>query len=79
MDVVDVTERLMAEFEDRLALNVISQVVNRSRRDLEGTALGSLPEQVERLARQRLLEAAQVPRQRSSAGLRLVRGASPRG
>jgi hypothetical protein len=28
VDVIDVTERLMAEFEDRLGLQVISGVVN---------------------------------------------------
>ena len=54
MDVVDVTERLMAEFEDRLGLEVISRVVNGSRRDLSGTPAGALPELVERLSRQRL-------------------------
>lgn len=54
MDVVDVTERLMAEFEDRLGLEVISRVVNGSRRDLAGTPAGALPELVERLSRQRL-------------------------
>lgn len=65
MDVVDVTERLMAEFEDRLELNVISRVVTGSRRDLEGTADGGSPQEVERLARQRLLDTARVPRPRS--------------
>ena len=54
MDVVDVTERLMAEFEDRLGLDVISGVVNGARRDLAGTPAGALPELVERLSRQRL-------------------------
>lgn len=57
MDVVDVTERLMAEFEDRLGLAVISRVVNGARRDLAGTPAGALPELVERLARQRLQDA----------------------
>lgn len=56
MDVIDVTERLMAEFEDRLELNVISRVVSGCRRDLEGTPNGPLPELLERLARQRLLD-----------------------
>ena len=66
MDVVDVTERLMAEFEDRLQLNVISQVVRRSRHELDGTDAAASPQDVERLARQRLLEAVQVPQPRSS-------------
>lgn len=57
MDVIDVTERLMAEFEDRLGLEVISGVVNGCRRDLSGTPSGALPELVERLARQRLGDA----------------------
>lgn len=59
MDVIDVTERLMAEFEDRLGLNVITGVVNRCRRDLDGTPTGPLPELLERLARQRLLDAVE--------------------
>lgn len=56
MDVVDVTERLMAEFEHRLGLDEISRVVTGCRHDLEGTPAGALPELVERLARQRLLD-----------------------
>ena len=56
MDVIDVTERLMAEFEHRLHLNVISRVVNGCRRDLAGTPSGPMPELLERLARQRLLD-----------------------
>ena len=56
MDVIDVTERLMAEFEDRLELQVISGVVNACRRDLQGTPSGPMPELLERLARQRLLD-----------------------
>ena len=58
MDVVDVTERLMAEFEDRLGLQIISGVVNSCRRDLQGTPTGPMPELLERLARQRLLDVA---------------------
>ncbi len=57
MDVVDVAERLMAEFEDRLGLDVISKVVNSCRRDLNCAPAGALPELVDRLARQRLLHA----------------------
>ena len=73
MDVIDVTARLMAEFEDRLGLQVISGVVNACRRDLQGTPSGPLPELLERLARQRLLdlaegrEGAPVPRPRPAA------------
>lgn len=56
MNVVDVTERLMAEFEDRLGLKHITDVVRTCRRDLDGMPTGALPELVERLARQRLLD-----------------------
>lgn len=59
MDVVDVTERLMAEFESRLDLAVITKVVGGCRRDLDASPVGALPELVERLARQRLLEMTQ--------------------
>ncbi len=68
MDVIDVTERLMAEFEDRLGLQVISGVVNACRRDLQGTPSGPLPELLERLARQRLLDlVVQLPQPRPPA------------
>ena len=69
MDVIDVTERLMAEFEDRLGLQVITGVVNACRRDLQGTPSGPMPELLERLARQRLLDvvgALPVPQPRPS-------------
>jgi hypothetical protein len=72
VDVIDVTERLMAEFEDRLDLSVISRVVSGCRRDLEGTPAGPMPELLERLARQRLLDVAgesRAKRQRSDADL----------
>lgn len=72
MDVVDVTERLMAEFEDQLGLDQISRVVTSCRHDLEGTSAGALPELVERLARQRLLDALEssvLPEPRSSVRL----------
>jgi len=59
VDVVDVTERLMAEFEDRLGLDLISRIVTVCRRDLANKPEGDLPELVERLARQRLLAAMQ--------------------
>ena len=68
MDVIDVTERLMAEFEDRLGLQVISGVVNACRRDLQGTPSGPMPELLERLARQRLLDVVvQLPQPRPVA------------
>lgn len=60
MTVVDVTERLMAEFEDRLSLPEITRVVARCRQDLQGTPAGALPELVERSARQRLLSASRA-------------------
>ncbi len=73
MDVVDVAERLMAEFEDRLGLPQITQVVRDCRRDLEGTPDGALPELVERLARQRLLDLTRrsLPGPRSSRVIQL--------
>ena len=56
-DAVDVTERLMAEFEHRLGLDQIIRIVTGCRRDLVDTPPGPLPELLERLARQRLLDA----------------------
>ena len=61
MDVIDVTERLMAEFEDRLGLERITAVVNGCRRDLGAIPETALPELVERLARQRLVELLDLP------------------
>jgi len=55
VDVIDVTEQLMAEFEDRLDLKVISTVVGGCRRDLEDAQGTAAPDQLERLARSRLL------------------------
>ena len=60
MDVIDVSERLMAEFEDRLPLELISRVVRDCRRDLDCTPAGALPEMLERLARQRLLGSTEL-------------------
>lgn len=54
--VADVTERLMAEFEDRLELSLIARVVLGCRRDLACSPAAALPELIERLARQRLLD-----------------------
>jgi hypothetical protein len=56
--VADITERLMAEFEDRLTLDVICQVVQGCRADLSCSPPAALPELIDRLARQRLLDAA---------------------
>ena len=73
MDVVDVAERLMAEFEDRLGLDVITGVVNQCRRELSEGPAGAVPELVEQRSRERLLDAvrqAAVPRPRAPRGLR---------
>ena len=51
----DVTERLLAEFEGRLELGVVSRVVLETRAQLDCSPQGALPELVERAARQRLL------------------------
>jgi len=50
--------RLSAEFAPRVQPSVISRVVVGSRVDLSGAPGPALPELVERLARQRLLQAA---------------------
>jgi hypothetical protein len=50
----DIVERMFREFEDRLPLKLILDVVNGARRDLHGTPAGALPELTERLARHRL-------------------------
>ncbi|MCW2620696.1 MAG: hypothetical protein JWL64_298 [Frankiales bacterium] len=57
----DVVERLLAEFEDRLPLSAISVTVQGAARDLRGVPLDAQAELVERLARQRLLDAQQPP------------------
>lgn len=56
--VADVVERLMPETEGRLELGVISQVALGCRTDLDCSPVSSLPELIERLARQRLLDRA---------------------
>ncbi|MCD2195835.1 hypothetical protein LQ327_20900 [Actinomycetospora endophytica] len=53
--VVAAVARLRAEFRHRSPANV-EPVVAACRRDLDGSPPGALPELVERLARQRLLE-----------------------
>ncbi len=68
LTVADVTERLMAEFEGRLGLAVIAQVVRDCRASVH--VEGSQPphEQLEIMARRRLLDqptAADVPAPRT--------------
>jgi hypothetical protein len=58
VSVADVTERLMLEFGAVLPLADVSHAVLQSFKDLAAAPLGALPELVERLARQRLHEAA---------------------
>ena len=53
-----ITERLMIEFGDRVQVSTISEIVLECRHDLQGSPVLALPELVERLARQRLLEAS---------------------
>lgn len=65
----DVIEQLMTEFEDRLELSTISDVVLGCRADLDCSPVAALPELIERLARQRLLDrAADSPGRHASAG-----------
>ena len=56
--VADIIEQLMAEFEDRLEPDVTSRVVLGCRADLDCSPSAALPELIERLARQRLLDTA---------------------
>jgi hypothetical protein len=57
-----VNERLVAEFEPRLPLNTVGEMVLLCRRALADARDPALPELVERLARQRLTElAARLP------------------
>ena len=50
----DIVERLFREFEDRLSLTAIVDVVRESREHLRGSPVGALPELTERLAHERL-------------------------
>ncbi len=59
--VADVIEQLMAEFEDRFELPVISRTVLGCRADLDCSPATALPELIERLARQRLLDGGPGP------------------
>jgi hypothetical protein len=56
MSLAGITERLMIEFGDRIQVSTISEIVLECRHDLQGSPVLALPELVERLARQRLLE-----------------------
>jgi hypothetical protein len=56
----DIVERLFREFEDRLSLTAIVEVVRESRQHLRGSPVGALPELTERLAHERLERLAQA-------------------
>ena len=70
MDVIDVSEKLMAEFEHRLGLEVVSRTVLQCRQDLCTSPVSALPELVERSARQRLIDlvGAPLPAPRAARG-----------
>ena len=53
-------DRLCAEFAGRAPAAVVDRVVRDSRRDLDSVPAAALPEMVERLARQRLLDGTAV-------------------
>ncbi|WP_224391372.1 hypothetical protein [Pseudonocardia sp. ICBG1293] len=50
-------DRLAAEFAGRASPDLVDHVVRGSRRDLDVVPAAALPEMVERLARQRLIDA----------------------
>lgn len=52
----DIVEKLFGEFEGRLSLCAIVDVVNSCRHDLAGSPIGALPELTERLARHRIAD-----------------------
>ncbi len=54
--ITDAVERLEREFAGAVQRPAIAEVVRRSRQDLDGPHPAALPELVERLARQRLLQ-----------------------
>jgi hypothetical protein len=56
--VVGAVERLDREFRGAIRPGDIVRVVRRSRHELDSHSAGALPELVERLARQRLLQHA---------------------
>jgi hypothetical protein len=53
---VEVVERVYAEFADRATLAEVLAVIGRCRTDLDTPSVAALPEMVERLARQRLAD-----------------------
>ena len=55
--VTEVTERLTVEFAGRLSPPLVSDVVRAADQDLTGVPAGARCELLERLARQRLLDA----------------------
>ncbi|ANY08484.1 three-helix bundle dimerization domain-containing protein [Pseudonocardia sp. HH130630-07] len=55
--VLDAVDRLVAEFGDRFPARLVDSAVRGSRDDLDAVPVTALPELVERLARQRLLDA----------------------
>jgi hypothetical protein len=75
----DVTRRLFTEFGAELPMQLIAATVRQCRRDLDGDGAPhpALPELVERLARQRLVDrlglGASVKRGRSEPGRGVVR------
>ena len=56
VDNVEINERLFAEFENRINLAVITQTVREGRDDLGIYVPEDLPELLERLVRQRLID-----------------------
>ncbi|MEV1292193.1 three-helix bundle dimerization domain-containing protein [Pseudonocardia sp. NPDC049635] len=52
----DAVDRLAAEFAGRAPTSLVEQIVRGSRDDLDSVPAPALPEMVERLARQRLIE-----------------------
>ena len=54
--VSEAVQRLEREFRGSIHRGVIAGVVRRSRHELDSPSAGALPELVERLARQRLLQ-----------------------
>jgi hypothetical protein len=62
---VDVDERLMAEFEGRVGLDVVTRTVLRCRQELTGPRAEALPPEVEVQARRLLQDLAAEPRRPS--------------
>ena len=56
VSLADITERLMVEFGDRVPVSTISATVLECRHDLHRSPVLALPELVERLARQCLVQ-----------------------